>query len=297
MYRAKPPITTIRTRSRNNSGLPRLRGLAAGDCTVVAMAVSFRMGRTPLVRSFHRMTVSQNAPRPLPGPRRRRLRRIAWTSVLVLVVLPALIVVGGLIALRAAAVRRAVLERLSSVLQDNYGLAVTAEDFSPRWRRSGVELRHVRLGAPGAAPLATAERVEAVIDLGSLRSRPLGVRSLTADGVRVDLAAPLPKVPESQPEAGAGPALEVQTITLRRGEVRGAPPGRPAADWVRSWSAREIEARGSFRGGRLDLKVEQATASLDRPGFGRQELRLAGRIGYEDKKPLRIDDLRVTGDG
>ena len=236
-------------------------------------------------------------PSPARPRGRRRLRRIAWTSFFVLVVLPVLLVVGVVAALRGAAVRRAVLDRLSTVLRQEYGLAFTAADFSPLWLRSGVVLRKVSLGAPGAAPLATAERVEVVVDLGSLRSRPLVVRSLTADGLRVDLAAPLPKIPESKPPAEAGPAVEIQKIAIRRGEARGAPLDRPAADWLRSWSAREIEARGSYRGGRLDLEVTQAAAILDRPGFGLQTLRLAGRVAYEDKKPLRLDGLRVTGDG
>ncbi|HEX4963396.1 MAG TPA: translocation/assembly module TamB domain-containing protein [Thermoanaerobaculia bacterium] len=243
--------------------------------------------------------MSEPAPRPVRPRRRRlrRLRRIAGISLLVVLALPILIALGVLAALQAGAVRRAVLGRLSTVLRESYGLAATAEDFSPLWAKRGIELHRVRLGAPGAAPLATAERVEAVVDLGTLRSRPLVLRAVTAEGVVVDLSAPLPKMPESPPEAGVGPALEIQAITLRRGEVRGAPLARPAADWVRSWSAREIAARGSFRGGRLDLEVEQAKAILDRPGFGRQELQVTARVGYEDKKPLAIDGLRVTGDG
>jgi outer membrane protein assembly factor BamA len=235
-----------------------------------------------------------NSPRPRG---RRRLRRIAWISFLVLVVLPLLLVVGVVVALRGTSVRRAVLDRLSTILREDYGLAATAEDFSPLWRRSGVVLRKVRLGVPGAAPLATADRVEAVVDLGSLRSRPFVVKSLTADGLRVDLAAPLPKVPQSTAPIEPGPPVEILAIKIRHGEVRGAPLDKPAADWLRSWNSREIEARGSYRGGRMDLEVTQAAAILDRPGFGLQALRLAGRVGYEDKKPLRLDGLEVAGDG
>ncbi len=241
--------------------------------------------------------MSENVPIS-PRPRgRRRLRRIAWTSLFVLVVLPVLLVVGTVVALRGASVRRAVLDRLSAVLREDYSLAATAEDFSPLWRRGGLVLRKVRLGVPGAAPLATADRVEAVVDLGSLRSRPLVIRSLTAEGVRVDLAAPLPKIPASPPSVEPGPPIEILAITIRRGEIRGAPLVKPAADWLRSWEAREIEARGEYRGGRMDLEVTRAAAILDRPGFGLQTLRLAGRVGYEDKKPLRLDGLMVTGDG
>jgi len=239
-------------------------------------------------------TIVPNSPRPRG---RRRLRRIAWTSFVVLVVLPVLLGVGVVVALRGASVRRAVLDRLSTILREDYGLAATAEDFSPLWRRSGLVLRKVRLGVPGAAPLATADRVEAVVDLGSLRSRPLVIRSLTAEGVRVDLAAPLPKLPRSTSPAEPGPPVEILAIAIRRGEVRGAPLDKPAADWLRSWNAREIEARGGYRGGRMDLEVTRAAAVLDRPNFGRQTLRLAGRVGYEDKKPLRLDGLEVTGDG
>src|SRR6185295_14154798 len=161
-------------------------------------------------------------PSPPPRPRRKRLRRIAWIALLVLVVLPALIVLGVLAALRAARVRQAILGRISAILASDYGLAITAKDFTPIWLRSGVELHEVRLGAPGASPLATARRVRADVDLRSLRSRPLVVRTLEAEGVRVDLAAPLPKLPETPAEAGAGPPFEIQRILLRNGEVRGA---------------------------------------------------------------------------
>lgn len=239
-------------------------------------------------------------PTPPPKPRRRRLRRIAWIAVLVLVVLPALIVVGTVLSLRAAGVRQAILARISALAAES-GLEVKAEDFSPLWRRSGIELRNVSVGrlgtvgAPGTAPLVVAKRVTAVIDLGTLRERPLVVRSLEVEGPRIDLNAPFPEIPQSPPEPGS--PVEIQKIVIRGGEVRGAPLAKPAVDWVRSWNARGIDAKGSYRQGRLDLEVERGTATLDRPGFGRQELQLAGRIGYEDKKPLRIDGLKVTGDG
>ncbi len=236
---------------------------------------------------------------PTPSPKRRRkhLRRILWIAVVVLVLLPALVVLATLAALRSEGVRQAILARISSLLAEDYGLAITAKDFTPLWRRSSIELRDVRLGAPGAAPLATAAKVRAGIALGSLRQRPLVVRSLEVDGLRIDLAAKFPELPESPPGAATGPPVEIRRIVLRNGEVRGASLTKPAADWVRSWNVREIDARGVYRGGRLDLEVERGEAILDRPGFGIQELRLAGRVGYEEKRPLRLDGLRVTGDG
>ena len=73
-----------------------------------------------------------------PRTRRRRLRRILWTALLVLVVIPALVAVAILAALRATGVRQAILGRISAMLAEDYGLAITARDFSPLWWRSGV---------------------------------------------------------------------------------------------------------------------------------------------------------------
>src|SRR6185312_14779846 len=199
-------------------------------------------------------TIVPNSPRPRG---RRRLRRIAWTSFVVLVVLPVLLGVGVVVALRGASVRRAVLDRLSTILREDYGLAATAEDFSPLWRRSGLVLRKVRLGVPGAAPLATADRVEAVVDLGSLRSRPLVIRSLTAEGVRVDLAAPLPKLPRSTSPAEPGPPVEILAIATRRGAGRSSrQAGRGLAaklerpgDRSPGWIPRRPDGSGGHAGG------------------------------------------------
>lgn len=228
---------------------------------------------------------------------RRRLRRILRIALVVLVVVPILVGLGIWAALQASGVRRAILGRISSMLATEYGLAFTAGDFAPSWWLGAVELRDVRVGAPGAAPLVIAERVGVQIDLGTLRKQPLVVRSVTVDGARVDLRAPFPQIPEQPSEAGTGPPVEIQKIEIRRGEVIGAPLEGAAAEWVRSWSAREIAARGSYRGGRLDLEVTQAKATVDRPGYGRQELQAEARVGYAENEPLRVHRLRVTGEG
>lgn len=235
-------------------------------------------------------------PTPLPKPRRRRLRRTLWTAVLVLVVLPVLIVLGVMLSLRAAGVRQAILARVSA-MAGQYGLEVKAEDFSPLWSFGGIELRNVRAGAPGAAPVATARRVRVQIDIRSLRERPLVVNSLLVEGLRIDLNAPFPRIPESPSEAGSGPPVVIRQLVLRGGQVQGAPLAKPAADWVRSWSARNIEAEGWYSGGQLDLKVGGAEATLDRPGFGRQNLWIEGHVNYEEGKPLRLRSARVATEG
>ncbi len=230
--------------------------------------------------------------------RRRRLPRILRRAVLLLVALPLLVALGTSLALRSRGVRQAVLARVATMLASGYGLAFSATDFTLQWRAGAVELRNVRLGAPGGPPLATVGRLRAVVDLGSLRSRPLVVRALAVDRLRVDLAAPLPRLPASPPSPpGARPAIEIRRFDLTRGEVAGAPLPGSAATWLRSWVGQGIDARGSYRGGVARMEVERAALSLDRPGFGRQRLSLAASVRYQETQPLRVAGLRLTGDG
>ncbi|HEV8631036.1 MAG TPA: translocation/assembly module TamB domain-containing protein, partial [Thermoanaerobaculia bacterium] len=245
------------------------------------------MGATPLM---------VDAPSPPPRPRRRRWRRRVAIALLVLVVGPLLALLGALVALRSAGVRQAILGRVSGLLGEQYGIAFEARDFSASWRRSSVELRDVRLGAPGAVPFATVERLRAGFDLGSLRRRPLVVRWLDANGVRVDLGARLPER-RSAATGEQGAAVEILRLAVRRGEVVGAPLAPAAARWLRAWSASEVAARGSYRGGRLEARVEGAEVLLDRPDFGRQRLRLSGQVAHEDGQPLRLGEVVVRGDG
>jgi translocation and assembly module TamA len=221
----------------------------------------------------------------VPRKRRRWRKVVGWTA-LVAVVLPVLLLLAAFLSLRAQGVREAILGRISRILAEEYGLALTVEDFTPSWRSSRVNLRNVRVGAPGAAPLVVAERVGIRIELSSLRHRPLVLRELEIEGVRADLNAPIPKIPESQEETG--PGVEIRRIVVRRGSVIGAPLTGAAAQWLRGWTARDVEATGAYRGGRL---------VLDRPDFGRQELSARGKVAFEPEKPLKLDDLVVTGDG
>src|SRR5262245_52155852 len=123
---------------------------------------------------------------PSLGSQRRRRLRIA---VLLLLGLPLLLLLVALLSLRSGGVRRRILARVSSLLGADYGVAFSAADFTPEWWQGGVVLRDVRLGKPGAPPFATVERLRAAVELGSLRRRPLVVRWLEAEGLRVDLAA------------------------------------------------------------------------------------------------------------
>jgi outer membrane protein assembly factor BamA len=230
---------------------------------------------------------------PPPRPARRRGRRIALFVALAIVLLPLLALLAGWSGLRSAAVRREILHRIAASVEQSFGLSLAVEDFSlVGW--SGIELTGVRLGAPGKAPLVTAERVRAAVDLFSLRRETAVVRSLEVFSPVIDLSAPIPQLPESE----GPPGFEIRRIALHNGTVLGAPLAPPATDWLTRWRIEGIEARGAFRNGPWDLAVEESTARVERPGFPPLPLRLTGRFAQEAAGgPIRIAAVQADGDG
>ncbi|HEX5758889.1 MAG TPA: hypothetical protein VF121_06805, partial [Thermoanaerobaculia bacterium] len=207
--------------------------------------------------------------------------------------LPLVALLAGIVSLRSTAVRRALLARVSTYLDRDLGLAFAAEDFD--FRLDGVELEGVRVGAPGAPPLLTAERVVASVDYRTLRSAVLVIRRLELVAPRLDLAAPWPELSAQEP--AAEPGFAIRRLQVRRGAIAGAPPAGAAAEWLRSWQIDAIKGRGSFVAGTWALAVDGARVRLERPGFEPLALDLAGRARYRDGLPLRIATLRLAGDG
>ncbi len=230
---------------------------------------------------------------PPPPPTRRRGRRFAFFLILALVLLPLLVFLAGWGSLRSAAVRKAILARVAAAVEESFNLALRADDFSlVGW--SGIELTGVRLGAPGKAPLVTAGRVRAAVDLFSLRRETAVVSSLEVFSPVVDLSAPMPQIPESE----GPPGFEIRRLALHGGTVIGAPLAPPATDWLTRWRIDGIEARGAFRNGPWELTVEKADAHIERPGFPPLPLRLSGRFAQElAGGPIQIAGLRADGDG
>jgi len=230
---------------------------------------------------------------PPPPPARRRGRRIALFLILALVLLPLLALLAGWAGLRSAAVRRAILAKVAAAVEKGFGLALGADDFSlVGW--SGIELSKVRLGAPGKAPLVTAERMRAGVDLFSLRRETAVVRSLEVFSPVIDLTAPFPTLPASE----GPPGFEIRRIALHGGTVIGAPVAPPASEWLTRWRIDGIEAQGAFRNGPWDLAVEKAEARVERPGFPPLPLHLSGKFAQEAAGgPIRIADLVADGDG
>lgn len=230
---------------------------------------------------------------PAPYPARRRGRRIALFLLLGAVLLPLLALLAGWSGLRSAAVRREILARVATALEKSFNLALEVDDFSlVGW--TGVELRGVRVGAPGNAPLASAERVRASVDLFSLRRETVILRSLEVFSPVIDLSAPFPQLPESE----GPPGVEIRRIALHGGTVLGAPLEPPASEWLTRWRIEGIEARGAFRNGPWELEVEKANAHVERPGFPPLPLRLTGRFAQDAAgAPIRIAALKAGGDG
>lgn len=235
---------------------------------------------------------------PAPGPVRRR-RRLRWVvrGVAVLLALILLLTAAAVLSLRSVSVRRAILDRVAAYLEQEMGIVLRAEDVS-LGLGGDIELTGVRVGAPGAPPFATAERVRVVPDLRSLRREVIVLRSVEVDGPRLDLNAPVPALKEQPEEPGAAPRrIDVLAFRLDRGEVLVAPPTPEMARWLDGWGARGIAARGSFRGERLDVEAEAAEIEVRQPGVPPQRFRLETAAAGRLDEPLEVRKLLLIGDG
>ncbi|HBL29998.1 MAG TPA: hypothetical protein DD490_24425 [Acidobacteria bacterium] len=232
-------------------------------------------------------------PAPVSPPSRRRGRRLVLFLLLALILLPLLAFLAGWVGLRSARVRQAILAKVAAAVEQSFGLELAVEDFAPvGW--SGIDLVGVRLGAPGKAPVVTAERMRARVDLSSLRQDTAVVRSLEVFSPVFDLAAPLPELPASE----GPPGFEIRRIAIHDGRVTGAPVPASAAAWVAGWRIDGIEAQGAFRNGPWALELKTAEARVERPGLPSLPLRLTGRFSQEAAGgPIRIADFAAEGGG
>jgi len=224
-----------------------------------------------------------------PSSRRKRLRRI----FLVLAVLLALVPVAVFVALRSPGFRQSVLRQIAGWLRTEYGLVLRARDFDVRW--DGFALDGVEVGAPEAKPVFRASRVDVSMDMGTLRGPVRVIRNLEIDDPVLDLSAPIPKLPESDPQAP--PGFSITRVVFRRGSVLGPPPGPPLSDWVRSWRLDEVEGGGSYVAGTWDVSVESSRARVERPGFPLLELQVGTHVSSKEGEPVSIEWVRATGDG
>ncbi|MFL6198061.1 MAG: translocation/assembly module TamB domain-containing protein [Thermoanaerobaculia bacterium] len=224
-----------------------------------------------------------------PSPRRKRLRRI----FVVLAVLLALVPVAVFVALRSSGFRQSVLRQIAGWLRTEYGLVLKARDFDVRW--DGFALDGVEVGAPEAKPVFRASRVDVSMDMGTLRGPVRVIRNLEIDDPVLDLSAPIPKLPESDPQAP--PGFSITRMVFRRGSVLGPPPEPPLSDWVRSWRLDEVEGGGSYVAGTWEVSIESSRARVERPSFPLLELQLGTHVTSREGEPVSIEWVRATGDG
>src|SRR5688572_15168198 len=224
-----------------------------------------------------------------PSPRRKRLRRILLILAVLLVLLP----LALFLALRSSGFRQSVLRQIAGWLRTEYGLVLKADDFDARW--DGFALDGVEVGAPDAPPVFRASRVDVSMDMRTLRGPVRVIRNLEIDDPVLDLSAPIPKLPESDPQAP--PGFSITRMVLRRGSVLGFPPEPPLSNHVRSWRIGEIEGGGSYVDGRWDVSIESSKAHVERPGFPPLALNLGTQVEYKDGEPIRIAWVRASGDG
>ncbi|MEA2563854.1 MAG: outer membrane protein insertion porin family [Acidobacteriota bacterium] len=224
-----------------------------------------------------------------PSPRRKRLRRI----FVLLAVLLALLPLALFVALRSSGFRQSVLRQIAGWLRTEYGLVLKADDFDARW--DGFALDGVEVGAPDARSVFRASRVDVSMDMRTLRGPVRVIRNLAIDDAVLDLSAPIPKLPESDPKAP--PGFSITRLVFRRGLVLGPSPEPPLSDWVRSWRIGEIEGGGSYVDGRWDVSIESSKAHVERPGFPALDLNLGTQVEYKEGEPLSIGWVRATGDG
>src|SRR5215210_3433421 len=196
---------------------------------------------------------------PPPRSRRKRLRWILLILAGMLVLLPLL----TFLFLQSSGFRQSVLRQITSWLKSEYGLVLQAKDFDVRW--DGFALDGVEVGAPDKPPVFRASRVDVSMDMRSLRGPVRVIRNLRIDDPVLDLSAPVPKLPESDPQAP--PGFRIDRLVLHRGSVLGPPPEPPLTDWVRSWRIDAIEGGGSFVDNLWDVSIESSRAQIERPGF------------------------------
>lgn len=217
-----------------------------------------------------------------------------------MILVPVLLILllgARLLSLATRPVRRELLQYATERLRRDLGVELAVRDFSTLgWR--GLQLHEVRVSAPGAKPLLTAERVDATFDWDTLlHRRALRLRSLEVIAPRIDLAAPFPQIPES-PKGEASTPFEIDRLSLVRGTVLGAPLAPPVSQWVSAWQIDGLKLSGRYRKERLTLRLEEGQATLQRPGLPFYRARLAAQeIAYQDGQPLQVSGLAVAGEG
>ncbi len=164
--------------------------------------------------------------------------------------------------------------------------------------RGRLVLRGVAAAVPGARPFLTADEAEVEIDVREGLRRSLHVRHVAAEGVRIDLSAPLPA--SQGTSTGELTFLSAARIDHIRIEISSVVSGPlPASLREVALGARIEKARltGNLHGGTLSLQGSLPSVVVDRPGPLR--LTAAGNVvlSLTEAGQLTLTALHLAGDG
>ncbi len=229
-----------------------------------------------------------------------RLRRLALRAILVLAAAAVLLVLGLVLALKAPAVRQAVLRSAGDAVAASAGVHATARDFALVLRRGELTIDALELrAAPDAEPFLRVDRVRAEVRIRSLLGDRVVVRSLRIDGARADLGAPLPEAPESEepPAEAAPPAIDVEELVLSGGAIDSGPLAADLETWLDAWQLDGVELSGSYRHGALRLVLPSATFVAESRRRPQVQAALRAEASHEHGGIAILEVLDLEGDG
>ena len=232
--------------------------------------------------------------------KRTRWRRIALRTLMILAAATVSVAAGAVLSLRSPAVRQALLRAAGDAVADATGMHLTAGDFALVLRRGeltvdGVELR----AAPDAEPVLEIDRARTAVNLGSLLGDRILVRSLRVEGLRADLGAPLPELPETEEPAAetAPPAVDVEEIVLTSGTLDSGPLPADYEMWLDTLRVDGLEVTGSYRDDVLSLHLPAARIEVSSGRRPSIEATLEARLAAGMDGTLSLSELTLEGDG
>ncbi|HVR29367.1 MAG TPA: translocation/assembly module TamB domain-containing protein [Thermoanaerobaculia bacterium] len=233
-----------------------------------------------------------------PDAQRRKTwrRGLLWLAGLAAAL--ALLVLGGLAALRSQGVRRALLARVGTAASQQ-GLHLTASDFELDLRARRIAVDDLAVAAAGSAdrPFLTVERVVATLEARSVARRPLRILELDATAAWIDLGAPLP-ARAGEPEAAAGLPVTVERLRLLGLTIVGAPVDAMAALPLESWALEALELTGSLQDDGFELTIERGDLVLTAPAPATGlRAQVSGRVSGALAGPFTLHHLELAGDG
>lgn len=226
---------------------------------------------------------------------RSRARRFRFKAlVLAVLLLPAVL----LFLLNRPGVQARLLATALRKAEQATGLSLSARELSMDPLRGRLVLRGVAAAVPGARPFLTADEAEIEIDVREGLRRSLRVRHLVAEGVRIDLSAPLPASQGSSTgELTILSAARVDHIRIEISSVVSGPLPASLGNVALGARIENAQLTGDLHGGTLSLQVSLPAVVVDRPGP--LQLTAAGNVvlSLTEAGQLTLTALHLAGEG